>query len=106
MGELEIAIKPDWGDFKAFTTLPRREAVFVGADVTSMRLVLEIGGDEFALEIGGPAERFTKELGTRIAGPIPLIRWNGITVVGIPVPNGHALFRARTTNEDIEARPR
>jgi hypothetical protein len=91
MGELSIATKPNWGDFKAFTTLPRREAAFVSAKVASMHLVLETGGDEFTLEIGGPPERFAKQLRARAAGPIPLVRWNGITVVGIPTRSGHAL---------------
>jgi hypothetical protein len=95
--QLSIATKPNWGDFKAFTTLAHREARFVSADVGSMRLVLETGGDEFTLEIGGPAERFAKVLGARMAGPVPLVRWHGIVVVGIPVGSGRALFRARPT---------
>jgi hypothetical protein len=93
--QLSIATKPNWGDFKAFTTLARREAAFVSAEVASMELVLEAGGDELTLEIGGPSERFAKALEARAAGAIPLVRWNGITVVGVPVRSGHALFRAR-----------
>jgi hypothetical protein len=55
---LSIATKPNWGDFKAFTTLPRLETAFVSADVASMHLVLEAGGDALRLLIGGAPERF------------------------------------------------
>jgi hypothetical protein len=62
-----------------------------------MLLLLETGGDEVTLEIGGPPDRFAEVLGARVVGPIPLVPWHGITVVAIPVRSGHALFRARTT---------
>ena len=103
MVQLSTETKPNWGDFKAFTTLPRREATFVSADVASMRLVLQSDGYELALEIGGLDGRFAKELRARVPRPVPLVRWNGIWVVGIPVRNGHALFRAHTAGQD--ARP-
>jgi hypothetical protein len=95
MVRLSIATAPNWGDFKAFTTLPRREATFVAGDIPSMRLVVELQGREVSLEVGGPAGRFAKELRARAERPVPLVGWNGIWVIGIPVRNGHALFRSQ-----------
>lgn len=89
-----ISTQPNWGDFKAFTTLTRQEARFVRADVESMRLILELDGHELEFEVGGRPERLARELRARVRRPVPLVHWNGIWVVGIPLPNGHALFRA------------
>jgi hypothetical protein len=96
MVRLTTATPPNWGDFKAFITLPRRVATFVAADVASMRLVVKLDGHEVSLEVGGPAVRFAKELRARVRRSVQLVRWNGIWVVGIPVRHGHALFRARS----------
>jgi hypothetical protein len=98
MVRLNITTPPNWGDFKAFTTLPRRFAAFMGADVASMRLVIALDGQEVSLKVGGPVLRFAKKLRARVSRPLPVVQWNGIWVVGIPVRNGHALFRAFAVN--------
>ena len=96
---LSIATKPNWGDFKAFTTLARREATLLRADTAAMRITVRLDDQEIELEIGGPEARFTEALARREPRPMPMVRWHGIWIVGVPMRAGHALFRARPTDD-------
>lgn len=92
--DLSIETEPNWGDFKAFTTLRRAEATFLSSDAKTRRLTIDLDGKRIVLGVGGPVVRFASQLRARVEGPVPFVRWFNILVVGLPNRSGHALFRA------------
>lgn len=95
-----IDTKPNWGDFKAFSTLDRVEGTLLRPDIGTSTLTMQLNEETRVLKIGGPPERLAGQLKRMTKAPLQLVRWNSIWVVGIPVRSGHALFRGEEAGGD------
>lgn len=91
-----IDTPPNWGDFKAITTLPHSDVQLASFDTEAQHLVVLLPEGPATFEVGGPQERFTRAMKRWTRDYVRLVRWQDIWVIGIPVPGrARVLFRAR-----------
>lgn len=95
---MSIETRPNWGDFKAFTTLPRQDATVVRVDPQLKHLVVVTGSIEVTLEAGDPA--LALQLQDGLPRTVRLVRWEDLWVIGVPTGSGHTLYRARTVEDE------
>lgn len=88
-------VDPNWGDFMAFTRLPRVDATFISFEPASRRLTLQLPVGPSVFHVGGAVERFSRALKRRTEAPFHLVKWGAIWVVGVPSKSGNSLFRMR-----------